>query len=50
MSWVEQQYQQFYEKNGYYPTFFKPHDILEIKDVCPTITTSSGRTGGSAIS
>lgn len=46
MSWVENQYKEFYDDKGYLPTFFKPHDVLEIEDVCTTITTSSGRVGG----
>lgn len=44
--WVNQKYEDFYNKYGYIPKFFQPYNTLELKNVCSTITTNTGTTTG----
>jgi hypothetical protein len=37
-SYVNKQYEKFYQKNGYIPKMFNPYNCAEITDIAPTLT------------
>ena len=43
-TFVGKKYKDFYEKKGYVPDIFNPYNNIEIENVVPTITTTSGST------
>ena len=40
--WIISKYNDFYKKNEYIPPFFNPYNVSELKEVCSTISTSTG--------
>lgn len=40
--WVINKYWEFYNKYGYIPHFFNPYNTIELKNICSTISTSTG--------
>ena len=45
--WVNDKYENFYNKNGYIPKYFDVYNGVEINDFAPTLSTRSNGAMGS---